>query len=114
MPSRFADRAVEDARDNLRGIASAFSGRFGDAQARGIADLLRERGDAKDAEFALRIDTALAALAAIPAPLSQSLVDERDKVEAARAALADLLVFLQVDLTQALSVTVTFGGADGD
>jgi predicted lipoprotein len=112
--SRFSGRGVQDAIDNLRGVEDVFTGGYGDEPARGIAELLRERGHDSDAQFAMHMDNAVAALEAIDAPLDEAVVDDRRKVTAAMDALRELLVFLQVDLTQALSVTVTFGGADGD
>ena len=49
-----------------------------------------------------------------PVAAATAVVDDRASVQAALDALDALQVFLQTQLNQALAVTVTFGGNDGD
>jgi predicted lipoprotein len=114
VESPFAARSLQDALDALDGVTIVFTGRYGDRAAEGVGQLLRERGESLDGTFELHMQGARSALEAIDVPLREAVVDRRPRVQAAIDALRELLIFLQVDLTQALSVTVTFGGADGD
>ena len=114
VESRFAQRSLADALDALRGVENVFTGRYGRHQAFGIGALLRLRGHDMDRELARRLADARAALQAIDGPLDRALLDDRPGVQDALDALDALLVFLQVDVTQALAVTVTFGAGDGD
>jgi hypothetical protein len=114
VESRFAQRSIADALDALRGVENVFTGRYGQHRAFGIGALLELRGHDMDRELARRLADARAALQAIDGPLDRALLDDRPGVQDALDALDALLVFLQVDVTQALAVTVTFGAGDGD
>lgn len=114
VESRFSQRSIADSIDVLRGIESIFEGSYGDAQGKGLLFVLHERHRDLDGQLALHMDNAKDALEAIDAPLDAAVVDDPEAVAAAMAALRKLLVFFQVDVAQALGVTVTFGGADGD
>jgi predicted lipoprotein len=114
VESRFAQRSIADALDALRGVENVFTGRYRGRQAFGIAALLALRGHDVDRTFARKLAAARVALEAIDGPLDRALTEDRAGVQNALAALDELLVFLQVDVTQALAVTVTFGAGDGD
>lgn len=115
LESRFAQRSIADAIDTLGGVEAIFTGRYdGRSRTGGIAGLLRERGQPQDLLFERHMAAASAALEAIDGPLERAIERDRDGVQAALDALRELQIFLQVELTQALAVTVTFGGSDGD
>ena len=114
LESRFAPRSLRDAIDTLRGVDAVFHGRYERHRTGGLSDMLRQAGRPKDAQFTRNMEAAVEALESIPAPLERALTREKPAVEAALEELRQLQVFLQVDLTQALAVTVTFGGSDGD
>ena len=98
----------------LRGVENVFAGRYEGRQLNGIGALLRERGRPMDRQLAVKLDAARAALRAIPEPLDRAVTEDRARVQAAIDAVDELLIFLQVDLNQALAVTATFGAGDGD
>jgi len=114
VESRFAHRSAADALDALTGLEHVWTGQYGQGRALGLGQLLRERGSDIDARFAQRFSACRSALGAISAPLDEAILYDRERVQDALDALDALLVFLQVDVTQALAVTVTFGGGDGD
>jgi len=114
VESRFSARSIRDALDALQGVENVFTGRYGQRQALGLGALLRARGRPLDRQLAHRLESARAALRAIPEPLDRAVMEDRARVQDAITALDELLVFLQVDLNQALAVTATFGAGDGD
>jgi predicted lipoprotein len=114
VASRFSDRSIDDLRDNLRGIEAVFTGAYGEQRGPGVSALLGDREQVEQAVFDTHLQLAYDALDGIQLPLREAVVDERSHVTAAMDALRELLIYLQVDLTQSLTVTVTFGGADGD
>lgn len=108
IESRFSGRALQDAQDALRGVQRVWRG-----QALGLESLVRDRPDlvqAVDAAF----EGAVAALGAVPEPLSATLEVNPEAVWAAQEALRGLQVVLQVDVAQALGVSITFNDNDGD
>jgi putative iron-regulated protein len=114
VESRFSARSIRDALDALQGVENVFTGRYARRQALGLGALLRARGRPLDRQLAHHLESARAALRAIPEPLDRAVMDDRKRVQEAIAALDALLVFLQVDVNQALAVTATFGAGDGD
>lgn len=111
--SQSSGRSLEDIRDALRGVELLYLG--ADAEgASGLDAYLEARGR----HFAFRMTTALAkaraALDAIPAPLTQAVQTDPAAVEAAIDALGELQRLIEVDIANALSVTVGFSGNDGD
>lgn len=114
VESRFAKRSIADALDALRGVENVFTGRYGGREAFGLGALLRLRGHDMDRAFARKLGAARIALEAIDGPLDRAVTEDRGGVQDALEALDELRVFLQVDVTQALAVTVTFGAGDGD
>ncbi|MDD9936306.1 MAG: imelysin family protein [Myxococcales bacterium] len=114
LESRYAPRSTEDILDTLAGVEAVFTGRYGDHRTGGLAELLRLGNRPKDVTFQRHMDASVAALRAIEGSLEQALSDDPEGVQSALDALRELHIFLQVDLTQALAVTVTFGGSDGD
>ena len=102
-------RSLTDARDALAGVRLAWDGE---------SDRLKTLVPADRAAFVpaleANLDKADAALLAVPEPLTDAIVSDPRAVEAAQEALRDLQVSLQVDLAQALSVTITFNDNDGD
>jgi predicted lipoprotein len=114
IESRYSARSIRDALDALQGVENVFTGRYGERQALGLGALLRARGRPLDRGLAHRLEAARDALRAIESPLDVAVVEDRQRVQDAIVALDALLVFLQVDVNQALAVTATFGAGDGD
>jgi predicted lipoprotein len=118
VESRFSDQSIRSAVAVLDGVRMVFFGTIpGDTSApatHGVESVLLSRGVDLGQRYAELHDDALSALHEIPEPLRTAVVDHPDKVEDARGAITRLLMLLQVDIAQALSVTATFGRNDGD
>ncbi|MEZ4269472.1 MAG: imelysin family protein [Myxococcota bacterium] len=111
--SQSSGRSIEDIRDALRGVALLFDG--GDAPgAQGLDGYLIERERPFTKRMATALAAAHAALDAIPGPLTEAVDSAPESVIAAIAALGDLQRLIQVDIANALSVTVGFNDNDGD
>ncbi len=103
IESRPSGRSLTDAADVLAGVDAVWRlgirGLVDDDLVEGIDDLLA---------------TSAARLADIPEPLEEAIVLEPEVVVYTQDALQALQVALQVDLAQALAVTITFNDNDGD
>jgi len=113
VESPFSHRSIEDLRDNLHGIELLL---LGDA-ASGIAALdtyLEARGRHLGRRFREQLGACYAALDAIPAPLASALGDAPESVREFMKQLSAMQRLVQVDLINALSLTVGFNDNDGD
>jgi predicted lipoprotein len=110
--SPFSGRAIEDIRDNLRGIERLYFGDGGAAGA-GLEGYLVQRGKSFARLMRGELDASFGALAAIE-PLSEAIVARRAQVEAAIERLGALQRAIQVDVINALALSVGFNDNDGD
>ncbi len=111
--SQASGRSIEDIRDALRGVATLFFG--ADAPgAVGLDAYLIDRGRPFTSRMTEALAAANAALDAIPGPLTGAIDTAPETVIAAIASLGELERLIQVDLANALSVTLGFNGNDGD
>ncbi|MEY3445030.1 MAG: hypothetical protein RLZZ519_3311, partial [Bacteroidota bacterium] len=104
----------------LEALELIFEGqRTGSAEGYGLREALNavdalyngeNLGDAIHAQF----QTAKAAVAAIPGPLSEAVVSNRAPVEAAYNEIQKLVILLKTDMASALSILITYTDADGD
>lgn len=110
LESPHSNRSLTDAREALGGVQAAWAG--SGAPLSGVRDLV------DDASLASQIDALFDAaaqrLSEVPEPLSETIYLQPEIVVRAQEALQALQVALQVDLAQALSVTITFNDNDGD
>lgn len=104
--SPFSGRSLADARDALAGVRDVWEG--------GVRGFLPADSDALITNVESALTDAETALAAVPEPLTATVVDDRASVQAAQDALRVLQIALQIDLAQALSVTIAFNDNDGD
>lgn len=111
LESAYSGRSLLDAQDALAGVSDVWTGDV-EGDHRGIRDLV------KGSELMRRVDARLSeastVLASVPEPLSDTITSSPDSVADAQDSLRRLQVALQVDLAQALGVTVTFNDNDGD
>jgi predicted lipoprotein len=113
VESPWSGRSHQDLRDNLRGIELLFRGE----SARGVAsldDYLRFRGRHLTPSFDQRFGACQAALDAVPEPLNIAIFDAASEIRKLMAELQALQRFFQVDVINALSLTVGFNDNDGD
>lgn len=110
IESPYAQVALRDVASILDGVELTFEG--GDGQL-GVEALLPPDDPIRGA-FRTQLAIARDALLVVPEPLSMAVVDGRSQVVAVQDALRDLQVVIQVDLAQALGVTIVFNDNDGD
>lgn len=111
IESRYSGRSLTDARDALAGVRDAWTGDVGGDHT-GIVDLVDDAGlvTSTDALF----DEAEGRLAEVPETLEETVTLQPEIAARAQEALQALQVAIQVDLAQALGVTVAFNDNDGD
>lgn len=110
IESRPSGRSLEDARDALRGVRDVWTGR--DGTHLGIAHAVDPRALLGQVDAAF--DDAEQALAAVPETLESAVAAHADAIVTAQDALRGLQLLLQVEVAQALGVTITFNDNDGD
>ena len=112
LESRYSGRSLQDAKDALAGVAAVWQG-SDDVAPNGIAALV-----ADDAELTQWLTAQLSAsrgrLEDIADPLEETVLVEPEIIQRAQDALRTLQVVVQVDLAQALGVTIAFNDNDGD
>ncbi len=111
--SHFSGRSTEDLRDHLRGILALYDG-GDDPEELGLVDYAAARGYDVDAEMHSLVKSADEALRSIEPSLTLAVIEDPDQVRAAQTALEELQRFIQVDVINALGLTVNFNDNDGD
>ncbi len=116
----YSEISIELAIAELEGLELLFEGqKDGSAEGYGLREALNavealyngeNLGDAIHNQF----QTAKAAVAAIPGPLSEAVVTNRVPVEAAYNEIQKLVILLKTDMASALSILITYTDADGD
>ncbi|MCE9576085.1 MAG: peptidase M75 [Deltaproteobacteria bacterium] len=103
VESQYSYNSLVDFQDNLRSVRNAYTGAVADAgtSGRGLAAWVAERDPALDTRVRAEIQTAIDALAAIPAPFRDAIKDPTAyaKIEAAQAAIRTLQQTIEGDLT---------------
>jgi len=116
LESPQSGRTIENALDVLQGVDDRVRGDYAGVDGPGLLDAIPDADKRADitASYIAAYDAAVAAVSAIPAPLSETIYADPASVDLATEAVRDLQVVLQVDLAQALSVTIRFNDTDGD
>jgi predicted lipoprotein len=100
--SRFSDNSLADFTDNLRGVENAYLGRMTEAgtSGRGLSVWIAAQDPQLDARVKAEIAAAIGALAAIPPPFREAILDPEaaDEIEAAQAAIRTLQATLEGDV----------------
>lgn len=112
VESPYSARSLTDARDAFAGVRAVWAGGLNGGEL-GIVDLLRD-----DPDLVARVDGAFEVaegwLMSVPEPLATTVTTDPASVVSTQEALRDLQVLIQVDVAQALGVTITFNDNDGD
>ncbi|WP_394826759.1 imelysin family protein [Pendulispora albinea] len=112
--SCFSDTTNQDLVANMLSLENAYLGRYdtkfpqvGHFDGPGIEDLVKAKNPALDAEVKQKLAAAKAAVAAIPAPFDQAILndDQRPKIKAAVDALKDLTASV-VKVAEALGLKI--------
>lgn len=107
----YAAISKELAIQNLASLKNYFTGGAKD----GIAEyLLLLKKEQLNSDVLVQFDAALAALNAIPAPMSAAFTNNADKVENAYKEVQKLLTLLKTDVASATGVQITYMDNDGD
>jgi predicted lipoprotein len=113
VESPFSGRSLEDLRDNLRGVELLYFG----SEERGLLSLdayLLERGRHLTESFRARLVACQDAIDSVPEPLEIAIESDPASVRALMARLGELRRLIQVDVINALSLSVGFNDNDGD
>ncbi|MCB9685033.1 MAG: imelysin family protein [Alphaproteobacteria bacterium] len=108
VESRPSGRSLRDARDVLQGVRATWEGDAGP----GLRSLV-EDGALTDRVEGL-FDGCDARLAEVPEPLETTVGEQPEIVARAQDALQALQITMQLEVVQALSVTLAFSDNDGD
>ena len=111
--SPFSQRSLDDIRDNLRGIEQLYFG-VAERELLGLDDYLRYRGRNLSRLVRERLDASFAAVDELEPALESAVVSRAADVRTLMSRLADLQRAVQVDVINALSLTVGFNDNDGD
>ncbi len=116
----YSGKSTDLALAELQGIELLFEGqKSGDPEGYGLREALNavealyngeNLGDAIHDQF----QSAKAAVAAMPSPLSGAVVSNRVPVELAYTEIQKLVVLLKTDMASALSILITYTDNDGD
>jgi hypothetical protein len=109
--TRRSDNSLEDLDSTLRGAERVWSGPNGDG---GLSSLVSASNQRLDKTVREELASVRAALQSIPPPLRTALKNDRESVETARAALANLRATLSSEVVANLGVTLGFNDNDGD
>ncbi|MCY1007217.1 imelysin family protein [Nannocystis pusilla] len=114
MESRFSGRTRADLQANLEGVWAVYHGADDGAPAAGISVLVRELDPALDDRVRAQYARAGEVLAAVPEPMTSSLLAHRTAVQLARDELDTLRRLLKLDVASTLGVTLALSDNDGD
>lgn len=114
MESRFSGRTRADLQANLAGVWAVYHGADEGAPAAGISVLVRELDPALDDRVRAQHARAGEVLAAVPEPMTSSLVADRTAVQLARDELDTFRRLLKLDVASTLGVTLALSDNDGD
>ncbi|MEJ7727980.1 MAG: imelysin family protein [Polyangiaceae bacterium] len=108
--SCFSDNTHVDHLNDAIGIQNVYLGKFGGNDGAGLDELVKAVNPELDAQMKADLESAIAAIEAIPTPFDQAIVDEaagggREKIKAAIDALQKL-TDTTVDVATALGVTL--------
>jgi predicted lipoprotein len=106
--------SLADMTGTLESIRNIYFGSRDGTPGKGIGKLVHERSPVTDRDVHTALDAAFAAIAAIPPPYTQALLDGRPEVLAAYNAVQDLRHVLATEVIATLGATLKFNANDGD
>jgi predicted lipoprotein len=114
VESPYAGLSLDILRANLDGAEAAFTGQGLPGRGTGLNAYMEDLGSEVPARIVEGIAKSRSALAAVPQPLSASVIGQNAKVAALGAALTDLVVTVKNDVASTLGFNITFTDNDGD
>lgn len=108
----YAGISVALAVENLSALKKIYNG---NASGKGLSDyIISLKQETLNTDVLAQFDVTIAKLQAIPDPLSNSLVTEATKVDAAYKEVQKLLTLIKTDVASATAVQINFMDNDGD
>lgn len=114
LESRFAGRSKADLATDLAAVWSVYHGADPRVDAGGLAVLVNDVDPGLNQRVHVQYESAVQAVAAIPEPMSDALVNARNAVQFARDEVDALRRMLKLDVASALGVTLSLSDNDGD
>lgn len=109
-----SDASVDDIVAVLDGVESVYLGHRGATSGLALAAAVADRSPGADERMRLALEKAKGAVRAIPGPLRTAVVERRDPVLAAHAAVRELKRTISTDVAGALGTSIGFNVTDGD
>jgi predicted lipoprotein len=110
----YSGHGLPEVRAWLAAVQALYEARGDGQEAVGLADLVAARDTPLSMMLQGELTEAIRAVEAVPEPLDRAVLAEPEAVEAARAAIHEVLLRLAVDTSALLGVTLTFSDNDGD
>ncbi len=114
VESRPSDNSLADLTNTLIGIRNIYFGSRDGRPGKGIGKLIQAAAPVTDRAVRDALEAALAAVAAIPQPFEQALIDHAPEIEVALAAIKELKTILATEVVGVLGATLKFNDNDGD
>lgn len=114
VESRYSDNSIEDILSNLDGLENLYLGQFEERKGIGVQLWVRWYSPEVDREMLRTLAETRWAVEEVPEPLSGSVVNSPDLVQAAYDQMRELRNTIGVDVINALAGSVTFNDTDGD
>ncbi len=115
VESRYSGTALVDITGNLDGFARMYFGADLESGGEpGLDALVAAKDSDLDARIVTQLGVARAALAAVPAPLADTLIADRSVVQTARDEVDALRRLIKLDVASLLGVTLMLSDNDGD
>jgi predicted lipoprotein len=112
--SALSDNSLQDIADSLRSIRDVYLGTRDGRPGPGITALVQPRSAATDRAVTEALDEALDAVADVPHPFSEAIIEHRDAVQRAYDAVKVLKRVLSTEVVGTLGAALKFNDNDGD
>jgi putative iron-regulated protein len=106
--------SIDDMENALESIRNIYFGSRDGTPGKGIGGLILDLSPSTDRDVKASLATAAAALAAIPRPFTQALLDGRPEVMTAYTAVLDVKHVFASEVIATLGATLKFNANDGD
>lgn len=101
--SRFSDNSNQDFADNIRSVENLYLGRYGTGSGEGISAFVARSKPEVDARLKAEIVAAIAAIGEMTPTFGEAITGNKDKVEAAQAAVLKVKATLEADVLPMVS-----------
>lgn len=112
--SALSDNSLQDITESLRSIRDVYLGTRNGKAGNGITLLVQQRSPATNRAVQEALDDALDAVADVPQPFSEAIVEHRQAVQRAYDAVKVLKRVLGTEVVGALGAALKFNDNDGD